>query len=93
MAGTSRKESLRVKTAHLLNIPGEVVAGIPRMELIGNREFRMENHKGILLYGDDEIHISGGKQIVKVHGSELEIRAMNGRDIFVAGYITGVELN
>ena len=40
----------------------------PRLELVGTRELRMENHKGILAYGMEEIHISGGSYIVKVTG-------------------------
>lgn len=93
MEGKPRKVNLKTKTVKLLAMSEEVITGQPRMELVGNREFRMENHKGILLYGNDEIHISGGKHIVKVRGNDLEIRAMNGRDILVVGCIAGVELN
>ncbi|MFQ9918570.1 MAG: YabP/YqfC family sporulation protein [Flavonifractor plautii] len=61
------------KTAEVFDLPGDVVAGLPRIELTGSRELRMENHKGILSYGGEEIHISGGKLVVKVRGSGLEL--------------------
>ena len=51
------------RTAEVFDLPGDVVAGLPRIELIGGHELRMENHKGILAYGTEEIHISGGKLI------------------------------
>ena len=46
-----RKESILEKTAEVFDLPGDVVAGLPRIELTGSRELRMENHKGILSYG------------------------------------------
>ena len=52
----------------------------------------MERHKGILAYGDREIHISGGTYVVKVTGEELELRAMTGLELLITGRITGIQL-
>jgi sporulation protein YqfC len=92
MEKKERKEGLLEKTAQLFDLPGDVIAGLPRIELTGDRELRMEHHRGILSYGDQEIHISGGKLIVKVRGSGLELRAMNGEELLITGFITGVDL-
>ena len=80
------------KTAEVFDLPGDVVAGLPRVELLGDRQLRMENHRGILAYGSDEIHISGGKLIVKVRGTNLELRDMNAVELLINGDITGVDL-
>ena len=53
MDRSGKKEGLLEKTAEVFDLPGDVVAGLPRIELTGSRELRMENHKGILSYGDD----------------------------------------
>ena len=87
-----RRESLLEKTAEVFDLPGDVVAGLPRIELTGSRELRMENHKGILAYGTEEIHISGGKLIVKVRGRGLTLRAMNASELLITGEIAGVDL-
>ena len=71
MEKKGRKEGLLEKTAEVFDLPGDVVAGLPRVELLGDHQLRMENHKGILAYGTEEIHISGGKLIVKVRGAHL----------------------
>lgn len=92
MEKKGRKEGLLEKTAEVFDLPGDVVAGLPRIELLGDRQFRMENHKGILAYGEDEIHISGGKLVVKVKGANLELRAMNAVELLITGDITGVDL-
>ena len=87
-----RRGSLLEKTAAALDLPWDVVSGLPRVELIGRSEMRMENHKGILSYGSQEIHISGGKLVVRVRGEDLELRAMNARELLITGTILGVEL-
>ena len=87
----ARKETLMEKTSAALDIPGDILTGLPRIELLGDREMRMENHKGILAYGSEEIHVSGGKLVVRVKGSELELRAMDPAQLLITGHIGGVE--
>lgn len=83
---------LRERTAETFDLPKDVVAGVPRMELVGGQEFWMEGHRGILSYGTEEIHISGGKLVVCVRGSGLELRAMNANTLCITGQIAGVEV-
>ena len=86
------RRGLLERTAEALDLPGDVLAGLPHIELTGNRELRMENHKGILAYGEEEIRISGGKLEITVRGRGLELRAMNAGQLFITGIIQGVEL-
>ena len=92
MGKKAKKEGLLEKTAEVFDLPGDLVAGMPRVEITGNREVRMENHKGILAYGSEEIHVSGGKLILKVRGADLELRAMNASELLITGTILGVDL-
>lgn len=86
------RRGLLERTAEALDLPGDVLAGLPHIELTGNRELRMENHKGILAYGEEEIRISGGKLEITVRGRGLELRAMNAGQLFITGTIQGVDL-
>ena len=90
MGTKGRREGLLERTAQFFDLPADVVAGVPRLELVGTGELRMEHHKGILSYGDREIHISGGSYVVKVTG--VELRAMTGMELLITGHIAGVEL-
>ena len=92
MERKQRREGFLERTAEGVDLPGDVVAGLPRVELTGSRELRMENHRGILAYGSEEIHISGGKLIVKVRGTGLELKAMNARELLITGTIFSVDL-
>ncbi len=87
-----RREGILERAAERLDLPADAVAGVPRLELVGIRELRMENHKGILAYGREEIHISGGSYVVKVTGQDLELRAMTGLDLLITGQISGITL-
>ena len=92
MERKQRREGFLERTAEVFDLPGDVVAGLPRVEPTGSRELRMENHRGILAYGSEEIHISGGKLIVKVRGTGLELKAMNARELLITGTIFSVDL-
>lgn len=86
-----KKGQLLEKAAQLFDIPGQAV-GLPRVEVVGRSELRMENHRGILAYGREEIIISGGKLLVKVKGEGLELRAMTAGELLITGTILSVEL-
>lgn len=86
------KGGLLMRATRAFDLPADALAGQPRIELIGKEELRMEGHRGILAYGPEEIHISGGKLVVRVKGQGLELRAMNPTELLITGEISAVEL-
>ncbi len=85
------KEGLLLRASRLFDLPADGIAGVPRLELVGDGELRMGPHRGILAYGPEEIHISGGSLVVVVRGGGLELRAMTPEELLVTGTITAVE--
>ena len=93
MEGKGRRRlSLLERTAQALDLPADVVAGVPRLELVGDNQLRMENHRGILSYGTREIHVSGGVFCVRICGEELQLRTMNATGLLVTGHISTISL-
>ena len=88
---TPPKKGLMERTANVLDLPADVLAGLPRLEIEGCRRLLMENHKGILEYGDEEIDINGGQVVVRIKGKGLELRAMNASELSLQGLIFSVE--
>lgn len=86
-----RKESILERAVRGLDLPADV-AGLPRIELLGDRELRVEAHKGIMAYTTQEIHISGGRLVIRVLGSALELRSMTAAELLITGDIRAVEL-
>lgn len=79
------------RASHFLDLPADVLAGLPRIQIVGCREIMIENHKGILLYEQTDIHIGGGKVIIKLRGSGLNLLAMNATDLLIRGELFSVE--
>lgn len=90
--GKPRRESLREKASTWLDVPVDSMAGLPSLELLGDRELRMENYRSILSCGKEEIHVDGGAWVLRIGGGELEIRAMRERELLITGRITRLEL-
>ena len=84
-------KNLLEKAADAFDLPADVLAGLPRIEITGCRELLIENHRGILEYGDGEIDINGGRVIVKVRGSGLQLKSMNANELLMSGTILSVE--
>ena len=61
----SRRVGFLERTAEVFDLPADALAGLPKLELVGSGELRVENHKGILAYGREEIHVSGGIYLIK----------------------------
>ena len=85
-------QELRARMAELFDLPADLVAGLAHMELLGDRQFLLEGHEGILSYGDTQIDVSlAGGAAVRVRGAGLELRSMTGRDVRIRGRSDAVE--
>ena len=75
-----------------LDLPGELAVGIPPMELTGQRQFFMAQHKGVLSYSTELVEIAGGELTVRLAGRELQLLAMTDQELRIGGIIERVEL-
>ena len=87
-----RRQGFLERTAELFDLPADAVAGLPRIELIGDKELRIENHRGILSYGREEIHVSAGAFLIHIRGEGLDLRAMTGVELLITGTIRDVHI-
>ena len=92
IATVTNDSALREKTAALLDLPAEGVAGTPKVSLTGDRELYLENYKGILAYGKEEIHVNGGPWVLRILGRDLEIKAMRAGEMRITGWVERLEL-
>ena len=88
----NRKERVVLSTvAELFDLPADMVAGLPHVEVVGNGHFYLENHHGILSYSGEEIDINGEGMVIRVFGSGLELVSMTGDALRIRGTIQRVE--
>ena len=87
-----KPRGLLQRAAETFDLPADALAGLPKLELVGDGELRVENHKGILAYGREEIHISGGGWVINIAGEGLELRAMTGIELLITGKVSQITL-
>ena len=80
------------ETAERFELPPEAVAGMPRSTITGRSRVLVENHRGLLEYGEDTVEVAGGRIRVRIHGTELQLRAMDRNDLVITGRILSVEV-
>lgn len=81
-----------VETMDALDLPESLARDVPRLELMGNRGFYMDRHRGVLSYTTETIDVNGGSVIVRLWGKNLQIVAMTDEEVRVDGHIEKVEL-
>lgn len=77
--------------AELFDLPADVVAGLPRLEMVGSRQMYLEKHTGILSYGEDQIDINTPNGVLRVTGKRLSLLAMTAEEVRIGGQIVGLE--
>ena len=89
----NRKEKGRVldSVAELFDLPADVVAGLPRLELVGDRQLYLEHHAGILAYSEEQIDVNTSAGALRVRGEGLSLLAMTAEELRIGGRIAAVE--
>ena len=91
MEKKKREISVLTRAADLFDLPADLVAGLPHVEVVGSGHFYLENHRGILSYSGEEIDINGEGMVIRVFGSGLELVSMTGDALRIRGSIQRVE--
>lgn len=77
--------------AELFDLPADVIAGLPHMEMIGNRQLYLEHHTGILSYSEHQIDANTVSGVLRVKGERLSLLAMTAEELRIGGLISGIE--
>ncbi|MCI8525446.1 MAG: sporulation protein [Oscillospiraceae bacterium] len=75
-----------------LDMPGQIAAGLPKVELTGFSRLTVEQHRGILEYTREAITVGLGIGQLRVTGTRLAITLMNHAYVIVTGSFQNIEL-
>ena len=81
------KKQTAINFIDALELPKDVLLGFPNMELNGNRELFISNHRGILNYNQENIEILAKDIHIEVTGKELSIQLYSAEEIMITGYM------
>lgn len=91
MERNKREGGVLTSVAELFDLPADVVAGLPHLEMIGGRQLYLERHEGILSYSDTLIDVNTTGGILRVRGKALNLLAMTAEELRIGGGIESVE--
>ena len=77
--------------AELFDLPADVVAGLPRLDMVGNRQLYLEHHTGLLAYSTEQIDANTTAGVLRVRGGGLTLLAMTAEELRIGGRIDAVE--
>ena len=86
------KGSFLDKMAYAMDLPGEALPGQPLVELIGQGRVLIENHRGVVQYGDTEICARVSYGCIRVCGRELRLMRMNRQQLIISGCVDSIIL-
>ena len=78
--------------AELFDLPADLVAGLPHLEMVGSRQLYLEHHAGILAYSEEQIDVNTSAGALRVRGEGLSLLAMTAEELRIGGRIAAVEL-
>lgn len=83
----------KYRMADKMNMPKDVVLGVPILTLTGQYEMNIENYRGIMEYTEQliRVKIRGGQ--VKLTGKHLEIIYYTNTDMQIVGKIEKIEFS
>lgn len=79
--------------SEFFELPKDIVLDLPRISIIGNLQFYVENHRGIIEYNDQVIRIGirNGELVIK--GSGLGIKNIYPHEILIEGTIENIDFS
>ncbi|WP_295763737.1 YabP/YqfC family sporulation protein [uncultured Oscillibacter sp.] len=77
--------------AELFDLPADIVAGLPRLEMVGGRQLYLEHHTGLLAYTEEQIDANTSAGVLRVKGRRLTLLAMTAGELRIGGEIWSVE--
>ncbi len=86
-----KKARFAEELAERLDLPQEALFGSGKISVVAGRRVFIENHRGILEYGEERMTVSFDSGRVVINGSRLELVAMSGRELVIRGRLQSVE--
>lgn len=80
------KESIAEK----MDLPRDIMLNLPKITIIGNNEIVIENHKGVILFENEQVKINSRVGLISIYGKGFEILFMGGNTVTLSGKFKSV---
>ena len=86
-----REDSVLTSVAELFDLPADLLAGLPRLEMVGGRQLYLEHHTGLLSYSEQQIDANTSAGVLRIRGERLTLMAMTAGELRIGGRIDSLE--
>lgn len=84
-------EDKMMNLSRKIDVPSNIVRNVSKIEIIADDTIFIENHRGILLLEDTDVHVNCGDIIVKIHGLNLDIGSISSSDLTIFGSVLNID--
>ena len=82
---------LRKNMTEALELPKEIMLGLPLISLLGREEVTIENYKGIMEYDEESVRIGTAAGTLRLSGKGLCLKQLTAECLVVTGALDGLE--
>lgn len=83
----SQDQNQEHKIIERLELPQDIILGVPLLSMQGNSELMIENHRGLLQYDSNEIQVRTKTFTIQVTGRKLTIQEYRKDVLIIRGKI------
>jgi len=84
--------NFKYNISEALELPKDLILDLPKIVIIGNIQINISNHKGIIEYTQEVLRVNSNIGIIKISGTNMELKTILSEEIIVKGNIEKVEI-
>lgn len=85
------RKHLKNRITDAVNMPKDVIFGVPLVTMVGQDEIYIENYRGILEYTDQLIRVQTKLGRIHIIGKGLQVEYYNNDEMKIYGHINTLE--
>lgn len=79
---------IRKWTVDALDLPSDLVFDLPRLTLIGGQQLYIENHRGVIHFSPEALHLALSQGTLEVEGANWSLKpSCRKRSLWKAGFL------
>lgn len=82
---------IRKNVTEALELPKEIMLGLPLISFVGREEVTIENYKGILEYSEETVRVGTMAGVVRLLGRGLCLKQLTAECMVVTGSVESME--
>lgn len=87
----TKKDNIKNVVSEILELPKDIMLGLPKVTMMGKMELHIENHKGIIEYSKEIIRINTSEGIIKITGKMMNIKNIVTEELTITGELISIE--